>query len=133
MFPFEQDEELIAEVSEEPAAPVEWGVSFETGKPTGALVRGAEAVKVWAWYALQIPRYRYAMYTWDYGTETEELIGSTASPEYINSEVKRMVEECLLVNPFITGIEDFKGEITEDVLTISMRLITPFGEEDVNV
>jgi hypothetical protein len=133
MFPFEQDEELIAEPISSPAAPTEWGLDFATGKPTGKIVSGAEAVKVWAWYALQIPRYRYEMYTWDYGSEAEELIGAAGSPGYISAEVKRMAEECLLANPFIIGVEDFRSEIEDDVLTVSMRLVTPFGEEEINV
>jgi hypothetical protein len=133
MFPFELDEEVLQEAPEEPAAPVEYGIDFAAGQPTDALVFGSEAVKVWAWYALQIPRYRYEMYTWNYGCEVEELIGSTGSPEYIASETKRMVEDCLLANPDITGIEDFESVLDGDRLTISFRLITPYGEEVMNV
>jgi hypothetical protein len=134
MFPFEEDDELIIEDQpDEIGEPVEWGIDFATGKATGKLVRGAEAVKVWAWYALQIPRYRYEAYTWDYGCESEELIGSTGSPDYIAAEVKRMAEECLLVNPYITGIEGFAATMDGDVLIASMTIVTPFGEEDLNV
>lgn len=45
---------------------------FRGGAPV--IVTGAQAILVWAWKALQVQRYRYPIYSWDYGNEWEDLI-----------------------------------------------------------
>ena len=46
---------------------------FRGGEPV--VVTGKEAVKVWAWKALHTVRYRFEIYSRDYGSEFEELVG----------------------------------------------------------
>ena len=45
---------------------------FTNGRNT--VVTGVEAVKVWAWKALQTPKGRYKAYSWNFGNELEALI-----------------------------------------------------------
>ena len=139
---FEFDEEGVVEDADpyEPddddddELPVEFGINFETGEMTGGKVTGLEAIKVWAWNALKIPRYRYEQFSWDYGSELEDLIGTAGVPmNYIESEAKRMVEECLTQNRFIEGIEDFDVMLFDGTLVLSFTIITTFGEVEENV
>lgn len=37
-----------------------------------------------------------------------------------------------MVNPYITGLEDFAAEKENDHMTISFRCITTFGDIEVN-
>lgn len=112
----EDDEEL--EQQEESQTPKEYEIDFKTGQLTGNIVEGLEAIKIWIWLALQTPRYRYYVYTWDYGNEFEDLIGQGYTEEYIEAETQRMTEDCLSVNENIQGISDFSVSMENDVLTV---------------
>lgn len=133
MFPFEQEEkELLLEDAEEETLR-EYGVDFETGQLTGEIVEGLEAVKVWAWLALKTARYQYDVYSWEYGCEVESLIGQGNSREYLESETRRMVEECLLANPHILGISDFDCQVSDEMLILRFTMETDMGEVEMHV
>ena len=133
---FDFDEEGVSEIveteeddEEEEALPVEFGIDFTTGQMTGGKVEGLDAVKVWAWNALKIPRYLYEQYNWSYGSELDTLVGKSQMPiEYIESEAKRMVRECLKQNKYIEDIKDFECMTFKDVLVCSFTIIATFGE-----
>ena len=104
---------------------------YKNGRPV--IAEGSEAVKVWAWKALQTVRYRYEIYSWGYGNEAESLIGQPYSQELKESEAVRYVRECLMVNPYITGVTDTSINFSGDVLSISANIATIYGEATVNV
>ncbi len=122
----EGDEELEG-LWEAIKPPKEYGIDFKTGQLTGGIVEGKEAVKVWIWLALQTPRYRYYIYTWDYGNEFEDLIGQGYTEEYIEAEAQQMTEDCLLVNEDIQGITEFSVSMEKDTLTVSFTVDTLYG------
>ena len=129
LFPtyIESETESETEQIEESKIPKEYEIDFKTGQLTGRIVEGAEAIKVWIWLVLQTARYRYYIYSWDYGNEFEELIGRGYSEEYINAEAQRMTEDCLLVNENIESITDFSVGMENDQLTISFTANTIYG------
>ncbi len=131
-FPFELDSENIA-TADEYKEPCEYGIDFETGQLTGEKVYGLEAIKVWIWIALHTPRYRHAIYSWNYGSDLEDLIGKGYTQDYINTEAPRMIEECLLVNPNITGITDYNFNLENDRLTGVFTVKTTYGEVKTSV
>jgi len=104
---------------------------FRGGAPV--IVEGAEAVLVWAWKALRTPRFRYEIYTWEYGNDAEQLVGKPFSEEVKRAEAARYVRECLLVNPYITGVKDLTVTFDSERLRISAKIITVYGEVNVNV
>lgn len=132
LFPtyVETDESL--EPEEERKKPREYEIDFKTGQLTGNIVEGLEAIKVWIWLALQIPRYRYYVYTWEYGNEFEDLIGTGYSEEHTETEVQRMTEECLLTNEYIEDITDFSTTMENSRLTISFTVDTIYGSIQFN-
>ena len=91
-------------------------------------MEGKESIKVWIWLVLQTPRYRYYIYTWDYGNEFEDLIGKGYTEEYIEAEAQRMPEDCLLVNENIQSITEFSVNMAGDTLTVSFMANTIYGE-----
>lgn len=127
-----EDEEDTEELEEENTIPKEYGIDFETGQLTGKIVEGLEAVKVWIWLALKMPRYRHYVYTWDYGTELENLIGQSYTEDYLEAEASHMTEDCLLVNENITGISDFAINIEGDTPEISFVAETLYGSIEFN-
>lgn len=125
----EDDEQ---EIEETVSTPIEYEIDFNTGQLTGKKVEGVKAIKTWAWLALQVARYRYPIFTWDYGNEFEDLIGQGYSEEHIETELQRMLEDCLLINPDILGISDL--EFTHgDILHLKFRIQTLYGEDELHV
>ena len=112
--------------------PKEYGINFQTGKLTGEIVEGKEAVKVWVWLCLKTQRFKYPIYSWNYGWDSEQYIGQTLTPEYIATDAEDEITEALKVNQYIEGIEDFSCEVEDNtVLHISFRVITKFGDVEV--
>ncbi len=97
------------------------------------IVTGAEAVLSWTYRALQTPRYRYAVYTWNYGNECESLIGTAFSEELKQSEAARYVRECLLANLYISDVTGISVKFNDNMLHISCVLETVYGEVAVDV
>ena len=127
LFPTYIESNAATEQTQENKIPKEYEIDFKTGQLTSRIVEGVEAIKVWIWLVLQTPRYRYYIYSWDYGNEFEELIGRGYSEEYINAEAQRMTEDCLLVNEHIESITDFSVGMENDQLTISFTANTIYG------
>lgn len=134
MFPFDIDEgEEILTDEEDEVEYKEYGIDFETGQLTGKVVTGIEAVRVWAYLALNTAKYRFEQYSWDYGNELETLIGQSCTEEHAESEIQRMLEECLLMNEHITEVELLDFSIEDDKITGTINIITDYGEEEMNI
>lgn len=127
-----EDDETLEEQEDELKTPKEYGIDFSTGQLTGKIVTGAEAIKVWIWLALQTPRYRYHIYTWDYGHEFEDLIGQGYTDEYIEAEAQRMTEDCLLINEHIESIKDFAISNENGTVAFCFTANTLYGEIPFN-
>ena len=112
--------------------PKEYGIDFSTGQLTGEIVEGLEAIRVWVWCALQTERYRFPIYSWQYGTEYEQYFGHAVPDDWLQGDCKTETEEALKVNPWITGITDFSASMEGGHLHLSFRLETGFGDLEVN-
>ena len=124
-------DEIEVYKSPEIKVPREYEIDYETGQLTGKIVEGLEAIKVWIWLVLRIPRYRYLLFSWDYGNEYESLIGKSYSEEYLQAEAKRMTEDCLLMNEYITSIENFSASFIEETLNLSFTVNTKYGAVEI--
>lgn len=112
--------------------PREYGIDFNTGKLTGKIVEGLEAIKVWIWLCMHTERFRHAIYSADYGTSLEQYIGHMLSEEYINTDCESEISDALLINEYIESIEDFEAIRNSDSLNISFRVVTKFGSIEVD-
>lgn len=140
IFPFLEDTENI-KTTFAIEIPREYAWDFSTnnfrlvnGKVQ--IVEGVEAIKIKVYKALMTQRYRYPIYSWDYGHELEDLIGQGYSKELTEAEAKRLVEEALkeyFDKGWITEIKDFETSFLGDELSISFTIVTPYGEEQINV
>ena len=62
------------------------------------------------------------------------LLRNTEDSEgYTNSELERMTEECLCVNPYIEGITDFECVKKDEKIMLSFKLITTLGEQEAEI
>lgn len=99
---------------------------FHQGQPM--IVTGREAVKVWIWKAIHTIRYRHEIYSWDYGSEFESLIGQAFTQELKEAEAPRFLRECLMVNPYISAVTDITAQFEDSRLTVDARVSTIYGE-----
>lgn len=91
------------------------------------IVEGNEAIKTWCYKSLQVNRYRHQIYSWDYASELEDLIGTPYTKSLAQAECIRYVEECLLINPYITGISKVESNFKDGLLSIFCDLDTVYG------
>ena len=136
LFPSIQPEATATSTTETLYREVKWDFEkdapvFKDGSPE--TVTGKDAVLVWAWKALHTPRFRHEIYTWNYGNETENLVGQPFSDELKQSEAVRYVRECLLVNPYISNVRNIAVSFANGTLAISCVINTVYGEVEINV
>ena len=133
MFPFDiDDDDIDVEVDGE-KEPSDYEIDLETGKLTGRIITGLDAIKQRVMITFDTDRYYYSQYSWEHGHELNELIGKSYDPGYIKTEAKRMVEDALAPDEDIEGIEDFNCDVKGDTLTISFRIMTIYGDEEVQI
>ena len=93
-------------------------------------VEKKSAVKIWIYNTLKTERYRWEIYSWQYGASLEQYIGKSYSDAYINDSVKKEVTEALKVNTNITDVKDFKAYMLDDTtLHMEFYVVTKWGEE----
>lgn len=110
----------------------ELAIDFETGqlKTTGGryyYVEKNEAIKVWIWKALKASRFTYLAYSTDYGNEIYTLVGRHLEKALLYSELKRMIEEALLCNPYIESITQFEVEQKGAMVNCTFEVNTVYG------
>lgn len=110
----------------------EFNFNLSNGKLGNGFVTDKEALKIWISLALKTERYKHLIYSWYYGNEVNSLIGKKTTRGFFNSEAKRYIEECLLVNEYITGVQDFKIERDGSRLMVDFTVLTIFGEVSIN-
>lgn len=105
-------------------------IILRDGQP--GIVEGLPAIKIWIYKTLRTQRFRYDVYTWDYGHEFETLIGSTLPKEAMPAKAQQMLRDALMVNPYITDIKDVTAKVLSDKIDISFTAVTKYGEVIIN-
>lgn len=97
------------------------------------IVEENEAIKIWVYKALCTERFRYLAYSWQYGLEVRPFIGKVMGVQQRYSEIKRIIIECLMVNPYIQSIDSVDISHEKDQVTIDVSLTTIYGGVNVSV
>lgn len=109
-------------------------IDFINNKVVGT-VDGIEAVKQAIFLILNTERYENMVYDWDYGFETQDIIGMPIG--YIYPELKRRIEEALTQDDRIESVEAFDFEKSGAIVTVSFTVISKQGifqtETEVNI
>ena len=132
IFPSFVEEVKAIEQNKNNTLPVakEIAIDFITGNPIikngdFVIVEKNDAVAVWCYYALKIAKGRFLAFTRNYGSELEEkIIGKQYNPDTYG-KIKRIVEDCLLVNEYIKSVDNVQVEF-DDRLTIEIELTTVY-------
>jgi len=129
MFPNTQDlSDSAAAESAAAATGKSFLFDFQTGDfviQNGKLVETKD-ISVWIEKILRTEKDRYEIYTdTNYGVHLEDLIvGTNYDQAFVQSELKREIEEALLSHPDIAGISNFTAEKTETGIIISVEVET---------
>ena len=88
------------------------------------------ALKIWIQKVLRTEKNRYVIYeNTAYGCQLEDLIiGSNFPVAFIESELRREVEDALTQHPKISGISDFYMERLSNSVKVDFRVVLINGE-----
>ena len=107
-------------------------IQIVNGNPV--IVEGNEAIKVWCYKTLLTSRYDHYIYSWDHGSELQNLIGKPYSRNLTESEAKRYIEEALSMNPYITEVTINSCVFDGDSLNANITVNTIYeGEVNLSV
>lgn len=84
-----------------------------------------EAVKQAIYLILNIERYDYPIYSWDYGIELKDLFGKPIP--YVMAELPDRVKEALTMDNRITDVVDFEFERNKNKLHTTFTVKTIYG------
>lgn len=107
---------------------IDWSSKQITGMDEG-LPAMRQAVEI----ILQNERFRWQIYSSDFGVELQDLIGEEY--DYVVSDMPRRIEEALSVDSRILSVDDFVFEQKEDRISCSFYVNTVYGalKEEVSV
>ena len=97
----------------------------KTGRAQG-LTDGIDAARQAIRLILHTERFRYEIFSFNYGTELESLIGTGDS--FLFPEIKRRVTEALLVDDRVTGTSDFQFARVRTRVSVTFTVHTIFGD-----
>lgn len=100
-------------------------IDFEKGRISG-FIDEKEAVKQAIMLILNTERYKFLIYSWNYGAELEALIGT--HPDIVEDEVERLISEALLQDDRITAVYDFEFSRNKDTFLVNFKVDSIYGD-----
>ena len=82
---------------------------------------GLESLKQAIYKVLATEQYEYPIYSFDYGIAWKELIG----------EMKRMIQEVLLLDDRILEVDGFNFEFKEDICRCTFNVSSIYGDVEI--
>ncbi|MGG4344914.1 DUF2634 domain-containing protein [Paenibacillus lautus] len=123
--------QISQDITEEQETSRTWKLDFEKGRVIG-MVDELEAVKQAVFKIVKTERFQYLVYSFDYGMEMQNMLGK--SPLYVQTELRRRIQEALIQDDRIQSIEGLTMDINGDELTARFTVVTNYGsfESEVN-
>lgn len=91
---------------------------------TGAIDQ-IQAVEQAVFLILNVERYQWLIYSWNYGVELHGLIGKPV--DFCLPEIERRVREALLQDDRITAVQGFEFEVNKKQVLTTFTVISIFG------
>lgn len=103
-------------------------IDFENKRLSGK-IDGTDALKQSIYMILRTERYRWLIYSRDYGAEFDELRNSPKS--YIIPQLQRRITEALLTDDRITAVSGFKFEINKNIYSVTFEVTSNIADENI--
>jgi phage baseplate assembly protein W len=101
-----------------------WRIDFERGRING-MTDDLEAVRQAVFKILQTERFKYLIYSSDYGCEWRSLVGRSSA--VVSMEAGRMLEEALGQDERIERLEGIETLLKGDQAEIKFTVVTRHG------
>lgn len=89
--------------------------------------KGLEAVRQAVEIALNVERYKWTIYSANYGSELNDLVGEDEA--YIIAEIPRLVEGALSTDNRVVSVDDYVYKKTDtNSMTVSFTVHTVYGD-----
>lgn len=103
-------------------------IDFERGRIVG-VCDGLESLKQAIHLILSVERYKYIIYSWNYGSELKGLIGQ--HKDIAESEFKRRINEALVQDDRIINVDNFIFNYDKDGVKINFTVFSIYGDLDM--
>lgn len=94
-----------------------------------------KAVEQAVYLILNVERYDYIMYSWNYGVELKDLFGNIK--EYVIPNLINRIREALLQDDRIIDVMNFSYKVNKNIFNVNFTVVTKYGniniEEGFNV
>ena len=90
-----------------------------------------EAIQQSIYLILNTERYKYIIYSWDYGIELIDLFGQPMS--YVIAEIPRRITDALLQDNRITNVTNFEFEINNHKIHTTFTVETESGNVETEL
>lgn len=94
-----------------------------------SFVDGLESLKQAIYKVLATEQYEYPIYSFKYGIAWKELIGEERP--YVRAEMKRMIQEVLLLDDRILEVDGFDFEFKEDICQCTFNVSSIYGDVEI--
>ena len=103
---------------------------FMDGKNYGnGFIDDLKAMEQAVFCILNTERYEHLIYSWDYGSELQDIIGM--DKDIVISEIERRVTEALMEDSRILSVDDFEFEIKKKEVFCTFSVSTIYGELEI--
>lgn len=107
----------VAEVSTYTEPSQTYNLEYDKDNQIRGYCDELKAMRQAVYKILNTERYKYIIYSWNYGIELEDLFGQPIP--YVYAELQRRIEEALLNDDRITNVHDFEFSNNQgDVLAV---------------
>lgn len=89
------------------------------------------ALKQGIYKRLATEQFEHPVYSFNYGIAWSQLIGEERP--YVRAEMKRMIQEALLLDDRILDVDGFVFEFSEDKCHCSFNVSSIYGETEIEV
>lgn len=101
-------------------------IDFATGRITGIIDDGAEAVRQAVYCILNTERYQYLIHSHDYGIELYDLYGQ--QKQYVFALLQNRIREALMQDDRIEDVSSFKFDAKGKSYAVEFEVITHSGD-----
>ena len=120
-----QTDELLIEQIEEESLPTRTHALQDEYTKIYGYVDDVEAMKQAIWLILNIERYDWLIYSWNYGIELKDLFGQQIP--YVLAELERRITEALLQDDRIESVTDFEMSHKKHRVACTFTVNTIYG------
>jgi hypothetical protein len=88
-----------------------------------------ESIRQAVYLILNIERYEYAMFSWNYGVELNDLFGRER--QYVIPMLMLRIKEALIQDDRIVNVTNFSFDVNRSVYSASFTVVTKYADVDM--